>query len=506
MELTESEDKAGPAVAAAPTSKSDKESASAAVRARQESARAPRRLSPKALKRRLVLADAATIVGVFAVAFVLQDVFRPVPRHVRVEHLALAMIGGPVWLVALGTNKLYRARVIDRRGEEFRRLSVSTAVAVAVMVTIAFVLQYSNLSRGWVLAVLLVGVVALAIEREIARAVFTRLRRQRRISRRVVIIGTDANAIGLLHTLQRDSGLGYEVVGFVGDQDFGQRGGVMVLGALDHAEEVMTEVNASGALISPASVPPHTLNMLTRRLTDAGFHVALSSSLRDIDITRFRPQAVDGRTLMYIEPTIRSGWRAVAKRAFDLAVSSVALLIASPVLAVATIAIKLDSRGPVLFRQRRVGRDGEAFDILKLRTMVVDAEARKQDLLEQNELDGPLFKMANDPRITSVGRFLRRTSIDELPQLINVLKGEMSLVGPRPALPSEAAMWGDDLRNRLRVTPGMTGMWQVSGRNNSSFADYERLDLYYVDNWSILVDVAILARTIPVVLSSRGAY
>lgn len=249
MKLTESEDKAGPAVAAAPTSTSDKESAPAAVRARQESVPASRRLSPKALKRRLVLADAVTIVGVFAVAFVLQDVFRPVPRHVRMEHLALAMIGVPVWLVALGTNKLYRARVIDRRGEEFRRLTVSTAVAVAVMVTIAFVLQYSNLSRGWVLAVLLVGVVALAIEREIARAVFTRLRRQRRISRRVVIIGTDANAIGLLHTLQRDSGLGYEVVGFVGDQDFGQRGGVMVLGALEHAEEVMTEVNASGALI-----------------------------------------------------------------------------------------------------------------------------------------------------------------------------------------------------------------------------------------------------------------
>ena len=131
---------------------------------------------------------------------------------------------------------------------------------------------------------------------------------------------------------------------------------------------------------------------------------------------------------------------------------------------------------------------------------------RLAELKSQNEVDGPLFKMANDPRITSVGRFLRRTSIDELPQLINVLKGEMSLVGPRPALPSEAAMWGDDLRNRLRVTPGMTGMWQDIGRNNSSFADYERLDLYYVDNWSILVDVAILARTIPVVLSSRGAY
>ena len=196
----------------------------------------------------------------------------------------------------------------------------------------------------------------------------------------------------------------------------------------------------------------------------------------------------------------------MAKRAFDFSIACGVLVVSAPLWAAAAIAVKVTSPGPVFFAQERVGRWGRPFKVLKFRTMVVDAEERLAELKSQNEVDGPLFKMANDPRITSVGRFLRRTSIDELPQLINVLKGEMSLVGPRPALPSEAAMWGDDLRNRLRVTPGMTGMWQVSGRNNSSFADYERLDLYYVDNWSILVDVAILARTIPVVLSSRGAY
>ena len=167
--------------------------------------------------------------------------------------------------------------------------------------------------------------------------------------------------------------------------------------------------------------------------------------------------------------------------------------------------MKLTSPGPVLFRQTRVGQYARPFEVLKLRTMVLDAEARLAALGELNEADGPMFKMAHDPRITRVGGFLRRTSLDELPQLWNVARGQMSLVGPRPALPSEMVEWDSELYNRLRVKPGITGMWQVNGRSGSSFADYQRLDLYYVDNWSILVDVGILAKTLPAVLSSRGA-
>jgi len=175
------------------------------------------------------------------------------------------------------------------------------------------------------------------------------------------------------------------------------------------------------------------------------------------------------------------------------------------VLLVAAIAIKLDSRGPVLFKQSRVGRDSEPFAILKLRSMVQDAEAQLIDLAHANEADGPLFKIKDDPRITRVGRLIRRTSIDEIPQLWNVLKGEMSLVGPRPALRHETEAWDPLLTQRLRVKPGLTGMWQVNGRSESSFEDYTRLDLYYVDNWSLLTDIAILAKTVPVVMTSRGA-
>jgi lipopolysaccharide/colanic/teichoic acid biosynthesis glycosyltransferase len=159
----------------------------------------------------------------------------------------------------------------------------------------------------------------------------------------------------------------------------------------------------------------------------------------------------------------------------------------------------------VFYRQQRVGKGGRLFDVVKFRTMVPDAHALRHDLVSMNEADGPLFKIRNDPRVTRVGRFLRKTSIDELPQLWNVLRGEMSLVGPRPALPEEAALWSADLRDRLRVQPGITGMWQVSGRSNTSFEEYSRLDLYYVDNWSLLTDLSILGKTLPSVLLQRGA-
>jgi exopolysaccharide biosynthesis polyprenyl glycosylphosphotransferase len=201
----------------------------------------------------------------------------------------------------------------------------------------------------------------------------------------------------------------------------------------------------------------------------------------------------------------RGGWRAWAKRTFDVAGAVTGLVLTAPVMLAVAIAVKLDSKGPILFRQIRVGRNSEPFPVLKVRTMVQDAEARLAELRDQNEADGPLFKMANDPRITRVGRFLRKTSLDEVPQLWNVLRGDMSLVGPRPALPHETEEWDALLTQRLRVKPGITGMWQVSGRSDTSFEDYTRLDLYYVDNWSLATDLAILAKTVPVVVLRKGA-
>jgi exopolysaccharide biosynthesis polyprenyl glycosylphosphotransferase len=250
-----------------------------------------------------------------------------------------------------------------------------------------------------------------------------------------------------------------------------------------------------------------TTNRLVRELLREGIHVELSSALRDIAAHRLTVRPAGRYPIVYLEPCESAGWRAFAKRAFDVTVASIALLAVAPMAAIIALAIKLDSRGPVIFRQRRVGQDGAVFEFQKFRSMVDGAHAQWIDLRDQqNDARGPIFKLRNDPRVTRVGKILRKTSLDELPQLWNVVRGEMSLVGPRPALPEEMDFWDDQLHDRLRVRPGITGMWQVSGRHDESMDDYSRLDLYYVDNWSLLTDLFILLKTVPVVLFGRGSY
>ncbi len=466
---------------------------------------APRPRHTMRLKRRLIVADATAVCVGIVVAFELQFLIRPVPRYIAFQHLGLLLVAMPCLAVGAGFNRLYQARANERSNEEIGNILKAVGVSIAGLVTASFALQYGDLSRLWVLLLAGSMAAALVIERQIARNIFAKLRVRGEIARRIVIVGTDPHAIGLMHTYQRNPGLGYQVVGFVGDDDLGQRGGVEVLGQISDLNRVLHEQQAVGVVVSLASVESDDVNSFTRRLTEAGFHVALSSGLRDIDVTRLRPQQLDGRTMIYVEPVLRGGWRGAAKRVFDIALASVLLVLSAPVLLAAVIAIRFDSKGPVFFSQVRVGRNGELFTLTKLRTMVVDAEERKAALAALNESDGALFKIRNDPRITKVGRILRKLSIDELPQLFCVLQGTMSMVGPRPALPSEVEQWDDDVVERLRVLPGLTGMWQVSGRSDSSFETYKRLDLYYVDNWSLRHDAAICAKTVRVVMTGRGA-
>ena len=467
---------------------------------------APTRVyGPGSLRRRLMVADAVAIGVGMMLAFGSQALLRPVPHHIQLDHLLLSMLSAPFWFGALAAKRTFAARAVERPTEEVGRLMSASAIGLGAMVAVAFALKYSNLSRFWVASVYVFVTLVLLVERALARAAFNRLRSSGRISRRIVIIGTDAHAIGMMHSLQRNPHLGYLVVGFLGDDDLGERGGCSVLGPIDDAERIMSEHECTGAMVSLASVEPAVVNRLARQLTDAGLHVALSSTLRDIDVTRMRPQAIDGRTLIYIEPTVRDGWRGRGKRVFDVAAALAVLALTAPFVAIAALAIKIESPGPVLFRQERVGLGGRRFRIMKLRTMVDGAESQLDDLRELNEMDGPLFKISDDPRVTRVGRVLRKLSIDEIPQCWNVVRGEMSVVGPRPALPSEVARWDAEVHERLRVLPGITGLWQVSGRSGTSFEDYKRLDLYYVDNWSIFHDVRIVLRTITAVVLQRGA-
>lgn len=420
------------------------------------------------------------------------------------RHLQLGLLTLVVWPIVFARQNLYNARFITRRLDEFRRVFVGVLSGV-IFVMVAGFLFKNYASRAWLLLLLVLGVMTVMIEREIARQAFIRMRSKGRFQRSVVMVGHNAEALEISYMLQTQPNLGYEVVGFVSDDDHDPDRPGNVLGTVEQTIDAVHRTGATGVIIATTSMDLDSANRLIRELTDAGIYVEMSSALRDIASQRLVVRPLGRYPVLCVEPVRRTGWRPVAKRAFDIVGSLAVLLVTSPVLVAAAVSVLVTGGRPIFFKQTRVGRDGKLFTIYKLRTMVPDAERRVVDLREHNEADGPLFKIEDDPRVTSVGRFLRKTSIDELPQLFNVLKGQMSLVGPRPALPSEVGSWSDALHGRLRVQPGITGMWQVSGRSSSSFKDYERLDLYYVDNWSLVSDLAIVAKTIPVVLFRKGA-
>jgi len=462
-------------------------------------------IPPNKVRRVLMLADLlAVLVGALA-SLAAQAVFDPQAPGVVLAQWLLVVGTLPLWLVATRTARLYVSRLNLRVADEAKHILRASLLGIGAVIGAAFVFQFDELSRWWI-AVLLVSVfLALFVERSIARIVFRRLRREGRLSRPIVVVGTDEYAVAVARTMQRHPELGYRTIGFVGEDVPSADCGLPVLGGIDRIEHIARSVGASGVLISLQSTTGEAVNSLSRRLTDAGLHVTLGTGLRDIDLHRLRAQELDGQALFYIEPVIRTGWRRTAMRVFDVVVSTVALVVTAPLVAAAAIAIRIESTGPILFRQRRVGEGGMPFDMIKLRTMCDGADKMRDELLDLNESDGPLFKIRSDPRVTRVGRMLRKFSIDELPQFWNVIRGEMSVVGPRPALPSEVAEWDEEVHERLRVLPGITGMWQVSGRAETTFDEYKRLDLYYVDNWSLRHDLKIVLRTIGVVVRGRGA-
>jgi lipopolysaccharide/colanic/teichoic acid biosynthesis glycosyltransferase len=254
---------------------------------------------------------------------------------------------------------------------------------------------------------------------------------------------------------------------------------------------------ANGVIVAASAMPAPQLNRITRDLLDRGVHVHLSSGLHGIASSRIRTLPLANEPLFYLEPIELKRWQFIVKRLLDVVLSAILLVLTFPVLLLAAIAIKLEDRGPVIFSQERVGRGGSRFRVLKLRTMRPDAEQLLPTLMEQNErVEGPLFKLSVDPRRTKVGKILEAMSLDELPQLVNVLRGEMSLVGPRPALPHEIEQFDDELLVRLSVPPGVTGLWQVEARDNPSFHAYRRLDLFYIENWSVALDLAVMFATL----------
>ena len=450
----------------------------------------------------------AVSVGMFA-AFVLRQLLAEPGTPPAVGwHFLLGVCSLPVWAFTFWRLRLYSAPHTAGRLDELRRIINAALLTTGVMAMMGF-LSKVYVSRAWLLLTGLCASVAVIVARGFVRRTFARLRSKGEFLRPVVVVGGNQEAAAVANMLVSEPSLGYRCLGFVADDvppGTSIVDGQPVLGSIADALVVVRSTGATGAVIATSALDPSVSNRLARQLTGSGYHVELSSSLYDISSSRLFLRPLGRFPVLYVEPVRRDGWHGRAKRLFDVALASLVGLVVLPILAMAAAAIVLGSRGPVLFRQKRVGKHGELFEMLKLRTMVADAEQRAHELRELNQADGPIFKMRSDPRVTPVGRVLRALAIDELPQLWNVLRGDMSLVGPRPALPSEVPLWSEELHGRLTVKPGMTGMWQVSGsRRWHSFDEYSRLDLYYVDNWSIWTDLAILAKTVPAVLFHRDA-
>ena len=422
-------------------------------------------------------------------------------------YFLLLYLSLPIWPILFTNQSLYKARFISRGVDEGWRIIKAIAAAL-VAIAVLSIMTKAELARTWFVIAFPAVVLLVGIERIFARVMFARSRQRGRMLRRVVVVGRNDEGLLVRDMLDSDPSHGYKVAGFVEDylDPSSGRSQTELLGDPERTMEVVRNTDSVGVIIAATAIDVGTSNRLIRTLTENGIHVELSSTLCDIAADRLTIRPLGRFPMVYIEPIRRHGWRAVAKRLFDMSTAATMLLLTLPIQALAMLAIRLTSPGPVFFKQQRVGRDGRMFWVYKLRTMVVGAEELLENVRHLNEASGPMFKIKDDPRITSAGRFLRKTSIDELPQLINVLRGEMSLVGPRPALPEEAAEWEPSLFNRLRVQPGITGMWQVNGRSEAEEDDFGQLDLYYVDNWTLYTDISILVRTVPAVLLQRGAH
>jgi len=412
----------------------------------------------------------------------------------------------PVWPIAFTRQYLYRARHIARSADEAERVVKAIIYGfLGVLVISIFLGDSFILARSLLVISFFVMMIVVGIERGIARYMFKRDRSSGANLRNVMIVGKNAEGAFVRDMLDTDPSHGYKVLGYLEDE---LPRGIADLDNSALALRTLNEASAGGVIIAATGIEVGTSNQLIRTLTENDIHVELSSTLCDIASDRLTIRPLGRFPMVYIEPVERNGWRAVAKQSFDYILGFILFVLLSPILLAAMIAIKVTSPGPVFFKQKRVGRDGVEFEVFKLRTMVVDAETQLENVRHLNEAKGPIFKIKDDPRITRVGRILRKTSIDELPQFINVLRGEMSIVGPRPAVPSEVELWKPELRHRLRVQPGITGMWQVGGRldGEGESDDYGQLDLYYVDNWTLVTDLAIILRTIPAVLLQKGSY
>jgi len=451
----------------------------------------------------LVAADAAlgAAAGVFTVSRTWSS-----PR----DALFWACLVLPLlWPVVVGLAGGYAARIAALGREELSRVLRAGIGVLAATGFTSYAFELA-LSRQLVVVVLPGLVLASLVVRYVARWRLRSLRRAGQCTKRVLVVGRGTAVLGLAERLAADPASGLVVVGAcVTDADRRHVAGVtgLPVAGLDGVRALAAELEVQTVAVTSASeTAAEYLRRLSWELEGSGLELLVAPGLIEVAGPRLHIRPYDGLPLLAVEQPRFEGWRRIVKSLVDRGLALLAIAVLLPLLLLVALAVRLDSSGPVFFRQERVGKDGRTFSMVKFRSMVHDAEERLAELQADNQGAGVLFKMKQDPRVTRTGRWLRRTSLDELPQLLNVLNGSMSLVGPRPPLPSEVARYDGSTTRRLLVKPGLTGLWQISGRSDLSWEESVRLDLRYVENWSLAMDMSILWRTGRAVVRSSGAY
>ncbi|WP_246535191.1 sugar transferase [Rathayibacter toxicus] len=476
-------------------------------------------------RRRLFVTDIfAILVSVFGAQIVWFDLDlnsgvgfnNPVDIAINYTWVSCGLVIG--WLLALQIFDTRDRRVVGTGYVEYRRIVDASIWLFGIVAIIAYLLQIL-LARGYIITSFPAGIVLICVGRLVWRSWLTRQRRAGRFSNQVVLLGSRASLLHTARELRRGSAAGYKLVAAVSTSIGGSEAlrtekelaGLAVhrFDGIDGVRAVMDATSADTVVVTSSDeLAPQHIRELSWALEPGREHLVVAPSLTDIGGPRIHTRPVAGLPFIHVETPKFDGRQRFAKRLFDLVASTLLIILSAPVLIVVAVLVKTTSPGPILFRQERIGLNGTTFEMLKFRSMVVDAEERLATLASQQRSEGNavLFKMAKDPRVTKVGAILRRFSLDELPQFLNVFRGDMSLIGPRPPLAHEVEQYEEHVHRRFLMKPGITGLWQVSGRSNLSWEDTVRLDLYYVENWSMTGDVIILFKTARAVLAREGAY
>lgn len=467
-----------------------------------EAGRSPRRGVLAPFRRRLVATDAIVVVAIMGFGLLISS-----RASTWAIDPALAIYGTPVaiallWLAMLGLRGSYDQRIIGLGTEEIRRVVSATLYTFAVVAGLSYLIR-ADISRAYAFVSLPVGLLLIVVGRFGWRSWLYRQRGRNAFQFNTVIVGSGAASDELVERLHQDAYAGYQVVGRYPaprsiDDDLAPW--------LEGLTAALDSTAAEAVAVAPSeTITSDTIRQIAWQIEGRPIDLLIAPAMMDVSGPRLSVRPAAGLPLLHLDEASLTRPQRFAKRALDLLGATALLIVLSPVMIAAAIAVKVGSRGPIIFRQVRIGRAGRPFTMLKFRTMVQNADAMRADLRAEHDLDDPMFKLTADPRITGAGRFLRRWSLDELPQLFNVVGGSMSLVGPRPHPLDDVNRYELVAYRRLALKPGLTGLWQVEGRSDLEWAEALQLDLFYVETWSLSGDLVLLARTVRAVLQGRGA-